>query len=453
VIRLPLAMLLVLATAGAVAAQTWTVGGPGADFPLIGPALAAASDGDVIVVNGGVYREDLVITRRVTLVGRGAAVLYGTGNGTVIRIVAPGSRVEGLVIEGSGAGETNEMDAAIQVSASGVRVVNNVMRRVFYGVVVSGASDVEIVGNHITGFRDLPFGKRGDGVYLYRAPRGRVVRNHIAGQRDGIYFQYAPDGRAEGNLVQQSRYGLHDMFSDGTVIRDNTFRHSSVGANIMDSRRIDVVGNRFESNRGASSVGLTLKQCDDSAVRDNVFADNARGLQLDGASNNRFVRNRFLYNDTGVLLFASAETNLFTENVFTANWSDVVVTGGDAGTRWSLNGRGNRWDRYAGFDFTGDGVGESAHPLLTPFTAIEGANPVARLFLQSPAATGLALAARLGIGSVASSADAAPLVEGPSPAGEPSPDRPGHRRAALGITILTVALAAGLFREISPCST
>lgn len=451
-IRLPLAILLVLATTGAAAAQTWTVGGPGADFPLIGPALAAASDGSVIVVNGGVYRENLVITRRVALVGRGAPVLYGTGNGTVIRIVAQGSRVEGLVIEGSGAGETNEMDAAIQVSASGVRIVNNVMRRVFYGVVVSGASDIEIAGNRITGFLGLPFGKRGDGVYLYRAPRNRVVRNHIAGQRDGIYFQYAPDGLAEGNVVEQSRYGLHDMFSDGTVIRDNTFRHSSVGANIMDSRRIEVAGNRFESNRGTSSVGLTLKQCDDSMVRGNVFIDNARGLQLDGASTNRFVRNRFLYNDTGVVLFASAEANVFSENAFTANWSDVVVTGGDAGTRWSLNGLGNQWDRYAGFDFTGDGIGETAHPLLTPFATIEGTNPVARLFLQSPAASGLALAARLGIGSIESSVDAAPLVGRSAPVGEKLAVRSGHRLAALGITMLTLALAMRLLREVRPCS-
>ena len=35
---------------------------------------------------------------------------------------------------------------------------------------------------------------------------------------------------------------------------------------------------------------------------------------------------------------------------------------------------GNRWSRYSGFDFDGDGIGESAHPLLGPFERIEGAN-------------------------------------------------------------------------------
>ena len=45
-------------------ARTWTVGGPGADFPLIAPAIAAATAGDVIRVRGGVYREDLVLDKR-----------------------------------------------------------------------------------------------------------------------------------------------------------------------------------------------------------------------------------------------------------------------------------------------------------------------------------------------------------------------------------------------------
>ena len=52
-------------------ARTWTVGGTGADFPLIAPAIAAASAGDVIRVRGGVYRENLVLDKSVVLMGEG----------------------------------------------------------------------------------------------------------------------------------------------------------------------------------------------------------------------------------------------------------------------------------------------------------------------------------------------------------------------------------------------
>jgi nitrous oxidase accessory protein len=161
--RIAVAAALVLIAAGPAAARTWTVGSTGADFPLIAPALAAAQDGDTVAVGPGVYRENLVLHRRVSIVGRGSPVLYGLGTGTVIRILAPGCEIRGLIIEGSGAGERNEMDAAIQVASSGNRITGNTMRRVFYGVVI-GASGNEVSDNHITGFVDLPFGRRGDGI-------------------------------------------------------------------------------------------------------------------------------------------------------------------------------------------------------------------------------------------------------------------------------------------------
>jgi nitrous oxidase accessory protein len=445
----PLAIALAfgLLAAGTASARTWTVGAAGADFPLIAPALDAAADGDTIAVGPGVYRENLVVRRRVSIVGRGA-VLYGLGSGSVIRVMADGVEIRGLTIEGSGAGESNEMDAAIQVSSSRARIAGNIMRRVFYGVVIAGGADSQVMDNDITGFIDAPFGRRGDGVYVYRSRGNRVLRNRIRGQRDAVYFQYAPGGAAEHNIVDSSRYGIHVMFSNDIAIRGNELRGVSVGANIMDSRAIVVGANRFERNRGAAAVGLTLKQCDDSSIRDNVLIDNARALQVDGASRNHFTGNRFIYNDTAVVLFSSAERNTFSGNVFDGNWSDVVVTGSGGGTSWSATGRGNRWSRYSGFDFDGDGVGDAPHPLLTPFAVIEGANPVARLFLQTPAAAGLALAARAGLGFGGAEHDTAPLVAA-APSEAAPPER--HAGAALSLALLTAALVVGIAREVAPC--
>lgn len=408
------ALIALLLATGQADARTWTVGGGDADFPLIAPAIRAAADGDTIVVRGGVYREDLVIDRKVILMGEASPLLIGTGAGTVIEIRASGSEVRGLVIEGSGTGLTNQMDAAVHVMGRGNRVIGNVMRRVFYGVVIIGVSGNEVADNDIQGLEDLPFGQRGDGVYLYRAPDNRIVRNRIGGMRDGIYFQYAPRGVAEGNLVERSRYGLHDMFSDEARIEGNTFRDSSVGANVMNSAGVTLRGNRIERNRGISAVGLSLKQCDGSLFEDNRIVGNVRGMLIDGSSGNRFVANRFALNDTAIALFASAERNVFTGNVFDDNWSDVVISGRGSDARWSDAGRGNRWSRYRGFDFDGDGIGEAPHPLLGAFEKLEGRQPATRLFLQSPAAVALALAAGLGVARGRDIADPAPLA-GPAP--------------------------------------
>jgi nitrous oxidase accessory protein len=233
------------------------------------------------------------------------------------------------------------------------------------------------------------------------------------------------------------------MFSDGTVIARNTFADSAVGANIMNSRRIRLEANRIARNRGVPGVGLTLKDCDDSIVRGNTIVGNARGLLLDGSSANRFADNRFQDNDTAITLFSSAEQNGFAGNSFAGNWSDVIISGRDAGTQWSVDGRGNHWDRYRGFDFDGDGLGDSPHPVVGAFERIEGANPIARLFLRSPAAAGLELASRLGAQAPPDGLDARPLAAPPVPA------RRG--RGPLSASIVLLAAAAFAFTRPWSC--
>ena len=434
--RLLTAFAILVIAATTSNAATWTVGPSGADYKLIAPAIAAAADGDVIEVHGGVYREQLVIDKVLRIVGIDWPVLRGTGLGTVVKVVADGSEVSGFVIEDSGTGQTNAMDAGIHVASNRNRIAGNLLRRVFYGVVVTNATRNEIVDNEIHGLRDLPFGRRGDGIYLYRAPESVVAGNRITGQRDAIYFQYAPRGRAMDNVVSDSRYGLHDMFSDDTLIARNEFRDSAVGANVMNSRRIRLENNRLLRNRGVPGVGLAIKDCDDSIVRENTIAENARGLLLDGSSTNQFAGNVFRWNDTALTLFSSAEGNAFGSNAFDGNWSDVVISGRDASTRWSIDGRGNRWDRYRGFDFDDDGIGDTPHPVVGAFERIEGANPAVRLFLRSPAAAGLELAARLQGAMGSAAADESPLT--------PSTPRPQPKAKPVSALLLLAAIALAI---------
>jgi nitrous oxide reductase family maturation protein NosD len=405
------AALAIVAIPGTGEARVWTVGRGNTDFPLIAPAIAHAEDGDEIRVGAGVYREDLVIAKRLSLVGEDRPILFGTGRGTVIDVRADNCVIKNLIIDGTGVGAGNQMDAAVRLTSSGNVVSGNVMRRVFYGVVIAGGSRNVVADNEIEGLLDLPFGRRGDGIYVYQGPRNHIVRNRVVGQRDAIFLQYAHHVRVEHNVVERSRYGLHDMFSDDTIVRDNVFRTSLVGANVMNSKRLTLERNEFAHNRGVTAVGLTLKDCDASYVSQNQFIGNARGLQLDGSARNRFVRNRFAQNDVAIRLLASAERNTFSGNAFAQNWSDVVESGGDSTNVWSDAGVGNRWSRYNGFDFDGDGVGDSAHSLLRPFERIEGANELARLYLQSPAAGALDLAARGVPGALGASSDRHPLTD------------------------------------------
>jgi len=125
----------------------------------------------------------------------------------------------------------------------------------------------------------------------------------------------------------------------------------------------------------------------------------------------------------------------------------LIRLGRDSGTRWTVDGRGNFWSRYRGFDFDEDGIGDAPHPLLGAFERLEGANPAARLFLQSPAAAGLELAARLSGRRSTDAVDDRPLVRRPpSPGGRPDAAARSSRPWP-GLSLLTAFIAMALYRR------
>jgi nitrous oxidase accessory protein len=127
-----------------------------------------------------------------------------------------------------------------------------------------------------------------------------------------------------------------------------------------------------------------------------------------------------------------------------------VLSGSTTTTRFEENGRGNYWSGYTGFDFDGDGVGERPHPVLGAFEKLEGNNPAARLFLQSPAAGALELAQRALPDSGDSIVDRAPLAR--APARDRPADGKSRRAAGLGAGLFALALAHAASRKVRPCS-
>ena len=92
-------VLLALASVGAgrAAAATLTVCPRGCPYTQIGPALAAASNGDTIEVAAGTYHGGLTVGLSVKLVGAGAGATIISGDGTVLTIGSFGVNAEPTV--------------------------------------------------------------------------------------------------------------------------------------------------------------------------------------------------------------------------------------------------------------------------------------------------------------------------------------------------------------------
>ena len=96
-LRLACAALLGLATPWAWAATVSVQ--PGQDLQA---AITAAAPGDVVEVQRGHYRTNLLIDKPLTLRGLGRPTVDGGLQGDTIRVTAPDVVIEGLIVRDSG---------------------------------------------------------------------------------------------------------------------------------------------------------------------------------------------------------------------------------------------------------------------------------------------------------------------------------------------------------------
>jgi nitrous oxidase accessory protein len=201
------------------------------------------------------------------------------------------------------------------------------------------------------------------------------------------------------------------MNSDDNRFEDNLFEHNVAGAAIMYSRRIELRRNAFAHNRGFSSFGILFQDCDEIVAEENFIIDNATGIFIEALRQSSFRRNVIAENDLALQMFSNAEQTLFTANNFIENLSPLQVVGKRTNARWHVNGQGNYWSDYAGYDLDGNGIGDVPHKVQNVFEYLEGNYPRLRLYLNSPAAQALAAAEQsFPVLKSASESDAAPLM-------------------------------------------
>jgi nitrous oxidase accessory protein len=361
-------------------------------------AIANASPGDVITVPEGTYTGQFVIDRPLTLAAGGAVVLDGGGGGDVIQVRAPDVTIRGFVIRNTGKSLDRE-NAGVTVLAPRAVIEHNVLEDVLFGIYVKEGVDSVIRGNTISG-KDLAVQRRGDGIRIWQSHRTLIENNVMRDCRDAVMW-FSDGVHLRNNRITDGRYGLHFMYSDGNIIEDNHLERNSVGAFLMYSKGLTLRRNVFARNRGPSGFGVGLKDMDETTAEDNLFLGNRIGLHLDTSPSSvrvtdTFTRNIFAFNDIGIAFLPAVKRNRFHDNGFVDNLEQVAVLGAGRfeGNDFTVEGRGNYWSDYRGYDLDGDGVGDLAYRSESLFENLMDREPKLRLFQFSPAQQAVEMAAK-----------------------------------------------------------
>jgi nitrous oxidase accessory protein len=376
-------------------------------------AVEAADPGDVLRLLPGDHAGPVVIERRLSLVGAEGASVSGSGAGSVITLTAPGVRVEGLTIRGSGI-DLPAMDSGVFASraATGAVVRHNRFEGNLFGVYLHGAAGSLVEDNVIVGRDDLRMAEAGNGVSIWNAPGTRIVGNDIRYGRDGIFVTTSRDVLFQDNRFAELRFAIHYMYTQDSRVIGNRSEGNHVGWAIMFSDRLEI---RDNISVGDRDHGLMLNATNESAVTGNVVRGGGeKCVFIYNANKNRIEGNRFEGCPIGIQFTAGSERNEITGNAFIGNRTQVKYVG-TRRVEWSAGGRGNYYSDHPAFDLNGDGIADSAYRPNDVMDEVLWTLPQAKLLLNSPAVDTIRWAqARFPALYPGGVVDSAPLMQPPA---------------------------------------
>jgi nitrous oxidase accessory protein len=361
----------------------------GSDSVVVSPAgpvrsisqgLALLEPGGTLVVKPGTYAEPvIVVAKPVRIIGEGMPVLDGERSHAIMKITADDVTLQGLVFARVGHSDMEDRAAIRVTGAHNCTIVGNRIEEGFFGIYLARVTGCRVERNVLSA-TGLTEATSGNGIHLWTSTGVTIANNLVSGYRDGIYFEFVHGTEVRGNISERNiRYGLHFMYSDDCRYLDNIFRKNGSGVAVMYTRRVEMIGNRFENNWGSAAYGLLLKEIEDSKIERNVFQENTTGLLADGADRLIASHNIFERNGWAIKVAGSTDGARFEANDFVGNTFDVSSSSNSPSSTFA----GNYWDAYRGYDLNRDGVGDVPHPPVRLFAVIIARAPQSIILLRS----------------------------------------------------------------------
>lgn len=356
----------------------------------IAAAIRAASPGDTVRVLRGDYAERLLINKPLILQGVDRPTIRGQFSGDVIRVRATDVTIQGFIVRDSGIDQTAQNAGIYFESGSDRPTVQNcdVVYSLF-GIWLENLKDARVVGNVITGRRDLLSAARGNGIQVFNINGAEILDNNISYARDGIYVDVSRKAVFRGNKIHHLRYGTHYMNTNGSTWENNESYLNRGGLALMEVRDLTVRNNKAWGN---SDHGIMLRTIQDSVIENNIVAGNARGFFIYDAEYNSLRQNLVIRNQVGAHVSAGSGNNQVDGNDFVDNREQVKYVA-SRDVEWGKT-QGNYWSNYSGWDQNGDGRGDVPYEANDVVDRLNWQYPLLKLLLSSPSIQTLRFVAR-----------------------------------------------------------
>lgn len=373
-------LLLLCSISVKTIATTFVVGPTQHYYKTIRSAMVAAGNGDTIIIKKGIYKEgNIIIDKALCILGDNFPVLDGELQHEIISVKTNHVIIKGLHLQNSGRAAMSDPGAIKIYDATGVLVEGNILENNYFGIYLQYASHCIIKNNLLKASQKLEH-QSGNGIHCWKSDSLQIIGNRIHGHRDGIYFEFVTHSVIWRNIAKENlRYGLHFMFSHENAYITNYFKNNGAGVAVMFTKKVTMINNTFEENRGDASYGVLFKELSDCYLSGNKFIRNTTGIFFDGSNRITLEKNIFRGNGWGMRMQANCMDNIITANNFTGNTFDVTTNGTLTLNKFT----GNYWDKYEGYDLNKDKTGDIPYRPLSLYAVIVERNPPAMLLYRS----------------------------------------------------------------------
>jgi PGF-pre-PGF domain-containing protein len=297
--------------------------------PSIQWAVDNATAGDTIIVRDGIYYENVVVDKTLTIRSENGSdnciiepiedhdcIFYIIGNSINIsgfKIInkqkfsegiclyeATDSNVSGNIVEGG--------EIGIHLTRSEFNVIaNNIVRSNYEGIELESSENNTIENNHFTS-------NLGSGLFLYKSLNNTILDNEFV--NSGLFVYNSYNNLVEDNTVNSKPLVYLENESDTVV--DDAGQVVLIGCNNITVENL---------NLSYTNVGVELFETDASKILNNDLNNNTRyGVYLYNSTNNEINSNNASHNIWfGICLFNSNDNLVISSSLENNGWFGLYL--------------------------------------------------------------------------------------------------------------------------------